>query len=90
MEVRACATPSDIEAAVFVVADEKGGVRPLVLVVGKATSIDGGAVAARFTEAAKAGLISEWAVPERIEQVDEIPKTSVGKIDKKRLREQFR
>ena len=90
LEDLALATPSVSEAAVIGVADEKWGERPLVLVVGKETEIDCSAVAARFTEAAKAGLISEWAVPERIEQVDEIPKTSVGKIDKKRLREQFR
>ena len=90
LEDLALATPSVSEAAVIGVADEKWGERPLVLVVGKETEIDCSAVAARFTEAAKAGLISEWAVPERIEKVDEIPKTSVGKIDKKRLREQFR
>jgi len=71
------------------VVDEKWGERPLVLVVGKETEIDCSEVAARFAQAAKAGVISEWAVPERIEQVDAIPKTSVGKIDKKRLREQF-
>ena len=79
LEDLALATPSVSEAAVIGVADEKWGERPLVLVVGKETEIDCSAVAARFTEAAKAGLISEWAVPERIEQVDEIPKTSVGK-----------
>ena len=89
LEDLALATPSVSEAAVIGVVDEKWGERPLVLVVGKETEIDCSAVAARFTEAAKAGLISEWAVPERIEQVDAIPKTSVGKIDKKRLREQF-
>ena len=90
LEDLALATPSVSEAAVIGVADEKWGERPLVLVVGKETEIDCSEVAAQFTQAAKAGLISEWAVPERIEQVDEIPKTSVGKIDKKRLREQFR
>ena len=33
------------------------------------------------------GLISKFAVPERIEFVDSLPLTSVGKIDKKKLRE---
>jgi fatty-acyl-CoA synthase len=89
LEDLALATPSVSEAAVIGVADEKWGERPLVLVVGKETEIDCSEVAARFAQAAKAGVISEWAVPERIEQVDAIPKTSVGKIDKKRLREQF-
>jgi len=89
LEDLALATPSVSEAAVIGVVDEKWGERPLVLVVGKEAEIDCSEVAAQFSEAAKAGLISDWAVPERIEQVDTIPKTSVGKIDKKRLREQF-
>ena len=89
LEDLALGVPSVSEAAVIGVVDKKWGERPLVLVVGKETEIDCSEVAERFAEAAKAGLISDWAVPERIEQVDEIPKTSVGKIDKKRLREQF-
>ena len=89
LEDLALGAPSVSEAAVIGVVDEKWGERPLVLVVGKETEIDCSEVAARFAQAAKAGVISEWAVPERIEQVDAIPKTSVGKIDKKRLREQF-
>jgi fatty-acyl-CoA synthase len=32
------------------------------------------------------GEISRWAVPERVVIVESIDKTSVGKIDKKRLR----
>ena len=43
-----------------------------------------------FLQAVSDGLISKWAVPDRIEVVDAIPKTSVGKIDKKHLRTQFR
>jgi len=89
LEDLALGVPSVSEAAVIGVVDKKWGERPLVLVVGKETEIDCSEVAERFAEAAKAGLISDWAVPERIEQVDAIPKTSVGKIDKKRLREQF-
>ena len=42
-----------------------------------------------FSEAVSVGIIPKWATPERIEMVDEIAKTSVGKIDKKRLREQI-
>jgi fatty-acyl-CoA synthase len=36
------------------------------------------------------GLISKFAVPERVEFVDTLPLTSVGKIDKKKLREECR
>jgi fatty-acyl-CoA synthase len=36
------------------------------------------------------GLISKFAVPERVEFVDALPLTSVGKIDKKKLRAEYR
>ena len=32
------------------------------------------------------GRLSKWAIPERIVFADELPKTSVGKMDKKVLR----
>jgi len=35
------------------------------------------------------GLLSKYGVPERVVVVDEIPKTSVGKIDKKVLRQHY-
>ena len=35
------------------------------------------------------GVISRWAMPERVELVESIDKTSVGKIDKKRLRARY-
>lgn len=35
------------------------------------------------------GILSRWAIPERIEFVTEIDQTSVGKIDKKKLREKY-
>ena len=37
----------------------------------------------------EAGRLSTWAVPERVMVVDEIDKTSVGKLDKKRLRARY-
>jgi fatty-acyl-CoA synthase len=33
------------------------------------------------------GVISKFAVPDRVEFVDTLPLTSVGKVDKKKLRE---
>jgi fatty-acyl-CoA synthase len=35
------------------------------------------------------GRVARWWVPERIEFIEEVPKTSVGKFSKKTLREQF-
>ena len=77
------------EAAAIGIADEKWGERPLLLLVAAedAPSLD--SVRVEFQRQAKIGTISEWAVPQRIEIVSEIPKTSVGKIDKKKLREQY-
>ncbi len=36
-----------------------------------------------------AGRVAKWWIPERIEFIDEVPKTSVGKFDKKVLRGRF-
>jgi len=36
------------------------------------------------------GLISRFAVPEQIKFVDNLPVTSIGKIDKKLLRETYK
>jgi fatty-acyl-CoA synthase len=78
------------EAAAIGIADEKWGERPLVLVVPRQGELDPETVRNEFLQAVSDGLISKWAVPDRIEVVDAIPKTSVGKIDKKHLRTQFR
>jgi fatty-acyl-CoA synthase len=37
----------------------------------------------------EAGRIEKWAIPDKFIVVDEIPKTSVGKIDKKLLRKMY-
>jgi len=81
--------PQVSEAAAIGVADEKWGERPLVLIVARDGSLDPTTVRNTFSQAADEGVISRWAVPERIEIVDAIPKTSVGKIDKKLLRQQY-
>jgi fatty-acyl-CoA synthase len=77
------------EAAVFAVADARWGERPAAVVVerdafkGKLTPEAVRDFLQRFVDA---GRISRWAIPERITIADAIPRTSVGKIDKKRLR----
>ncbi|TMF50531.1 MAG: long-chain fatty acid--CoA ligase, partial [Chloroflexi bacterium] len=35
-------------------------------------------------------LVAKWWLPDEVRFIDEIPKTSVGKFDKKVLREQAR
>ena len=49
--------------------------------------IDG--IVAAAHAAVASGKMSKWAVPEQFRFVDEIFKTSVGKVDKKRLRAEF-
>jgi fatty-acyl-CoA synthase len=35
------------------------------------------------------GRVVRWWIPERVEFIEEVPKTSVGKFSKKTLRERF-
>ena len=46
-------------------------------------------IRAHLREFASRGLISTYAVPEHVVFIEALPKTSVGKIDKKVLREKY-
>ena len=72
------------EVAVVGVPDPVWGERPVVLVV--AQHDVGKAVQAAVQSAIAAGRLSKWAAPDRVLRVAAIPKTSVGKIDKKAIR----
>ncbi|MFX1676482.1 fatty acid--CoA ligase [Paraburkholderia sp. A2WS-5] len=77
------------ECAVVGVKDDKWGERPFVVVVCRDGSVLGpGDVRQHLLRYVDAKRISRYAVPEepRISVVTEIPKTSVGKIDKKAIR----
>ncbi|MEV5531663.1 long-chain fatty acid--CoA ligase [Streptomyces prunicolor] len=79
--------PDVTEAAVVAVPDEKWGERPLATVVLKEGST------ADFTSLraflADEGKIAKWQLPERWTIIESVPKTSVGKFDKKVLRRQY-
>ncbi|MFT3815371.1 MAG: fatty acid--CoA ligase [Acidovorax sp.] len=78
------------EVAVIGVADAKWGERPLALIVAKAGApADPEAIRQHLRVLADAGAVSRFAIPERIQFVDAIEKTSVGKLDKKRLRQRY-
>lgn len=82
--------PGVQECAVIGVRDEKWGERPMAFVVRKpGVPVEPGAIRERLLGHVDSKRISKFAVPEsdRIAFVSEIPKTSVGKINKKALRE---
>jgi fatty-acyl-CoA synthase len=78
-----------LESAAIGIPDEKWGERPLMLVTLK-PEYKGKATAAEFKkfmqEFAEEGKLPKYGVPDLYEFVDDIPKTSVGKLDKKELR----
>jgi fatty-acyl-CoA synthase len=77
--------PEVAEAAVIGVPDEKWGERPLATVVIK----DGAAVTPKELKAYLGDRIPRWQLPERWSIIDEVPKTSVGKFAKTRIREAY-
>jgi len=81
-----------LEAAVIGIHDEKWGERPQAIVVareGYKDKLTADDLKAHLTKYVTEGVITNWSVPESYVFVDEIPKTSVGKIDKKVLRSRF-
>ena len=79
------------EAAVIGVKDDKWGERPLALVVKRADAdgVSDMAIKDHLKGFADKGNISKYGIPEKIIFVERIPKTSVGKINKKELRERY-
>lgn len=80
------------EVAVIGVPDGKWGERPMAIVALR-PGADEGVTEATITDHLQGfsdrGVISRWAVPKRIVFVEGLDKTSVGKLDKKVLRERF-
>ena len=73
------------ECAVVGVPDEKWGERPVALVV-KNGDADEEGIKAMMGDYADKGIISRYGIPDRVIFVDELPRTSVGKLDKKKMR----
>lgn len=82
--------PGVAEVAAIGIPDDKWGERPLVLVVADTdATLEPEAIRAHLKHCVEDGLLAGWAVPEQIRVVDAIEKTSVGKLDKKRLRQKY-
>ncbi|MDR0211251.1 MAG: fatty acid--CoA ligase [Pseudomonas putida] len=80
--------PAVREVAVVGVADPQWGERPFaLLVVREGQAIDARALKDHLKPFVEQGHINKWAIPSQIAIVTEVPKTSVGKLDKKRIRQ---
>jgi len=77
--------PEIREAAVIGVPDPRWTERPLACVV----KVEGSSLTAEDVIAYLAPTLAKWQLPDRVEFIDEVPKTSVGKFSKKTLRERF-
>lgn len=77
------------EVAVIGVPDEKWGERPAAFVVEKEGfrgKVNADSLRAFLQKFVEAGHIEKWAIPDQVTVVDALPKTSVGKLNKKLLR----
>jgi fatty-acyl-CoA synthase len=85
LENELMAHPDVIEASVIGVPDERWSERPLAAVVVR----PGSTVTAEQIREWLSSRVARWWLPERWTFIDEIPKTSVGKFDKKAIRKRY-
>jgi fatty-acyl-CoA synthase len=85
LENHLMAHPQVAEAAVIAVPDDRWDERPLATVVVS----EGAAVTPEQLREFLAERVAKWQLPERWSFIEEVPKTSVGKFDKKLLRARY-
>jgi fatty-acyl-CoA synthase len=86
LESALAAHPAVAEAAVIARPDERWTERPLACVV----LADGASASDEDLRAHLAARVPRWWLPDAFAFITEVPKTSTGKFDKKRLRERLR
>ncbi|WP_460125143.1 fatty acid--CoA ligase [Pseudomonas sp. S2_C03] len=80
--------PAVMSVAVVGIADEQWGERPMAMVVCEAGQyLDRKLLETHLQAFVDGGRINKWAIPKQFKFVADIPKTSVGKINKKLIRE---
>jgi fatty-acyl-CoA synthase len=79
------AHPDVLEAAVIAMPDERWSERPCACVVKQ----EGSRLDADGLNEFLGSRVAKWWLPDRVAFIDEVPKTSVGKFDKKVLRAQL-
>ncbi len=85
MENALMAHPKIREAAVIGVPDPKWEERPVAIVA----LVEGATLEFDEIKQHLSAKFATWQMPDRIEIVDEVPRTSVGKWDKKRMRAEY-
>ncbi len=81
-----------LESAAIGIPDEKWGERPLLIVTLRPEykgNVTGEELKKFMQKFAEQGKLPKYGVPDLYEFVDQIPKTSVGKVDKKELRKLY-
>ena len=85
LENEIMAHPDVVEAAVIGVASTKWGERAMACVV----PVEGAELTADEVLKWLEDRVVKWWLPDRVEFIEEVPKTSVGKFSKKTLRDRF-
>jgi len=85
LEAVLVAHPAVSEAAVIAAPDERWGERPLACIARSA----GASVSAAELRAYLSGHVAKWWLPERWAFIEQVPRTSIGKHDKKLLRARY-
>jgi acyl-CoA synthetase (AMP-forming)/AMP-acid ligase II len=80
--------PKVLEAAVIAVPHPRWQERPLACVVPRPEAQD--SLSPGEILAFLSGRVAKWQLPDQVIFIESVPKTSVGKFDKKVLRERFK